>query len=143
MKELVLTSESLLSKCGFNDGDEPEDLLVLLDDVGVLGGYDYYLPDKVWHNVLCRLVREWLLPRLDQHVEVEVLDTNHNPIRARTVNGRDVSRLWHRTQEPRPDLTPESVRVPIDVVMAAIDAEMPNAVTCEKSTSSTSGREGS
>lgn len=122
MKELVLTSESLLSKWGFNDGDEPDALLDHLDDVGLTGGG--YLPGDVWHVVLCRLVREHLIPQLDQDIDVTVLETNHNPVRARTVDGADVTHLWRRTRDPRPALTPESVSVPIDVVVAAINEEM-------------------
>lgn len=123
MKELVLTSEGLLSKWGFNDGDEPDALLDLLDATGRTDP-DGWLPGKVWHRVLCRLVREHLIPRLDQRVELVVLDTGHNPVRARSVNGVDVTHLWHRSKEPGPTLTPDSVRVPIETVMAAIDEEM-------------------
>ncbi|MFI0480712.1 hypothetical protein [Actinomadura sp. 9N215] len=119
MKELILTSDSLLSKWGFNDGDEPDALLDHLDGLGRTGR-DGYLPGDVWHRVLCRLVREHLIPQLVQDVEVDVLVTSHNPIRARTVDGVDVT----RPPFPQPDLTPESVSVPIDVVMAAIDDEI-------------------
>ena len=139
MRELTLASDGLLSKWGFNDGDEPDELLALLDDVGILGGYNYRLPDKVWHNVLCRLVREQLIPRLDQDVTVYALETNHNPIRARTVDGINVA--WPLS--PQPDLTPESVAIPIDVVLAAIDDEMRSAVTCDKSPTPIAGRQGS
>lgn len=116
MRELVLTSECLLSKWGFNDGDEPD---ALLDHLG----RDDYLPGDTWHRILRRLVREHLVPELQQDVEVVDVDTNHNPIRARTVDGVDVTHLWHKSQEPRPDLMPESVRVPIDVVVRIVEEE--------------------
>lgn len=99
MNELVLTSDSLLSKWGFNDGDEPDALLDRLDAIGWTGG-DGYLPGDVWHTVLCRLVREHLIPRLDQDVDVTILETNHNPVRAHTVDGADVTHLWRQTRDP-------------------------------------------
>ncbi|GAA4299126.1 hypothetical protein ACFQY7_35885 [Actinomadura luteofluorescens] len=123
MKELELASEGLLSKWGFNDGDKPDELLDHLDAIGFTGRGGY-LPGQVWHRVLCRLVREHLIPQLDQDVEVATLETNHNPIRAHTVDGADVTYIWRKGRGPRPELTPESVCVPIDVVMAAINEEM-------------------
>ena len=124
MKELVLASEGLLSKWGFNDGDEPDELLDHLDAIGWTGS-DGWLPGDVWHRALHRLVCDHLIPKLDQKVEITVLETNHNPVRARTVDGVDVVQLWYRSRDPRPPaLTPESVTVPIDAVMAAIGEEM-------------------
>lgn len=109
---LHLYSSSLLSKYGFNDGDTPEQLQDHLDSLG------QPYPDD-WRAVLVHLVRTRLLPVLDQQVEVEVLCTNHNPIRAVTVDGLNVEDC-HMGDQPEPDLTPDSVEVPWPDVLAAI-----------------------
>ena len=53
---------SLCSKFGFDDGD-------LLSS----------------HAVLIAVVRKYLLPLLDPRIEVEEINTHHNPIRATTL----------------------------------------------------------
>jgi hypothetical protein len=111
-------SAGLLSKYGFNDGDEPDDLVELLEAEPPFG-YDYTTFD--WHPVLIALVREHLLPRLDQNVEVVEVETAHNPIRATVVDGVDVTYSWFDHQ-PEPPLTPEYVDVPYEAVLAAVRA---------------------
>lgn len=108
MSDLVLTSASLLSKWGFNDGDEPDFLLDALDERGL----DY---PSDWHEALWKLVNEHLLPALDQHVELVRIATNHNPVRASIVDGVDVEGQWGRDATTR--LSPESVSVPIERVI--------------------------
>ena len=113
---LRLDAESLLSKWGFNDGDEPDSLLDYWDAHGIAH------PDN-WHQVLELLVRRHLLPVLDQRVEVGFVETNHNPVRAFAVDGVDVTdqhRGGSRTQ-----LTPESVEVTMAEVMDAVAAVTP------------------
>lgn len=112
MRVLALASEDLLSKWGFNDGDEPDWLLDILED------RDMEHPND-WHAILGRLVREELLPALDQQVEVVDVDTIHNPIRAITVDGVDVVNQW-REGNPTVKLTPESVDVPVERVIKLI-----------------------
>lgn len=107
---LWLHSESLLSKYGFNDGDEPDAWLDWCDEQGI--GYDD--ADWDWHATLRRLVREHLLPKLDQHVDVYDIDTIHNPIRASTVDGVEVDDM---RPEAGPQLTPDSVGVPYSEVL--------------------------
>lgn len=109
---LHLNSSSLLSKYGFNDGDLPEELMDHLDALGMP------YPDD-WRPILVHLVRTHLLPYLQHDVEVEVLGTNHNPIRALTVDGLDVEDC-HMGDQPEPDLHPESVTVAWPAVLAAI-----------------------
>src|SRR5687768_2210978 len=92
-----LNSESLLSKWGFCDGD----LLQWLYDFGKL--------DQ--HATLVELVRRRLLPALNQKVEIEVIATCHNPCRATTVDGEDVTK-WHSELNCPVKLTPEWVIVP-------------------------------
>lgn len=113
-RPLVLAPQSLLSKWGFNDGDMPDD---------VADAWDELHPDRfvsvAWRDgVLPQLVREFLEPALDQDVTLTEIGTNHNPIRASTVNGIDVEEFWvgpHRDDEPR--LTPETVEVPMAEVL--------------------------
>jgi hypothetical protein len=109
--DLVLRADGLLSKWGFNDGDEPDWLLDALDERGLTYPAD-------WHEVLWRLVNEHLLPALDQRVELVRIQTNHNPARASTVKGEDVSGLW--TSDAATCLTPKSVTVPLEAVLDAI-----------------------
>ena len=107
---LWLYSEDLLSKWGFHDGDEPEAWLDWCDEQGV----DYNAPGWNWHATLRRLVREYLLPKIDQRVELVDIETIHNPIRANTVDGVEID--WHRDY-PDGTLTPEFVEVPFSEVL--------------------------
>jgi hypothetical protein len=113
---LVLASRDLLSKYGFNDGDVPEELTDLMDDVGQPPTGRVW---DVWHDVLRQLVREHLLPVLEQSVEVVDIEDPHNPIRASKVDGADVTDEWSVTP-PRVTLSPESVTVPYATVMDTI-----------------------
>ena len=108
---LRLFSSGLLSKWGFSDGDTPDDWLDYLEDQGIDAG-----SLRSWRNdVLPALVRRFLVPVLDQHVELVKLGTNHNPIRASKINGRDVEHLWH---DDLPEmLTPEFVEIPFSEVL--------------------------
>lgn len=105
---LALFSECLLSKYGFNDGDEPDAWLDWCDERGI----DYNAWH--WHPVLRRLVREHLVPKLDQAVEVYDIETCHNPIRARMIDGVDVD---GKPPQYAPKLTPEFVDVPYSEVL--------------------------
>ncbi|MFJ3663146.1 hypothetical protein ACIPPM_22075 [Streptomyces sp. NPDC090119] len=105
---LTLCSEDLLSKWGFNDGDDPEGWLVYCETVGI----DYNEVDFP----LAELVRKHLLPALDQIVTVVDIDTIHNPIRAERVNGVDVTCHWYGHTEGAPKLTPEQINIPMSEV---------------------------
>jgi hypothetical protein len=109
---LTLFSSSLLSKWGFNDGDDPDDWL------------DYCEAHQVDHNELdfplVALVRRYLLPKLQQSVTVVEIETSHNPIRADSVDGQDVTEVWYG-RAPEPTITPEAVDVPMaDVLRLAL-----------------------
>ena len=91
-----LNSASLLSKWGFGDGDD-------LNWLFEFGDFDK-------HATLVELVRRKLLPILDQKVEIEVINTCHNPCRARTVDGENVTK-WHYELNPPIKLTPKWVIV--------------------------------
>lgn len=110
---LALFSHCLLSKWGFNDGDTPDEVLDYCDDHGL----DY--GDRHWHDVLPMLVRTYLLPELEKHHTIELFDigTNHNPIRASTVDGKDIDSYADNDEI---HLTPEYVPVPMEAVIAAM-----------------------
>jgi hypothetical protein len=96
---VTLCASCLLSKWGFEDGD----LLSFLND--------WITCDR--RAVLVELVKRKLLPALKQQVEFEVIETNHNPIRALTVDGQDVT-MWHFESliDCPVKFEPESVEVP-------------------------------
>jgi hypothetical protein len=117
---LTLYSDGLLSKWGFNDGDEPDNVVDWLEAEPPFG-YDYVT--FPWHPVLAALVRAHLLPRIEQTVQLVDVETNHNPIRALTVDGVDVVKCWTGDQD-RPELTPEYVDVPYATILAAVREEI-------------------
>lgn len=111
---LTLLSSSVLSKWGFNDGNDPDDWL----DYCEVRGIDYNALDFP----LVALVRRHLLPRIEQPITVVEVETSHNPIRAETVNGQDMTETWFG-RAPEPTLTPESVDVPMSDVLVLALAE--------------------
>lgn len=107
--KLVLRSDCLLSKWGFNDGDEPDYWLDWCDEQGI----DYNARGWHWHTTLRRLVRKYLAPKLDQRVELVDIETTHNPIRAETVDGVEVD--WYAASPIT--LTPDHVEIPFPEVL--------------------------
>jgi hypothetical protein len=106
---VTLYTAGLLSKWGFGDGDAPDDYRDYCEERGV------YLTR--WRSLLPHIVREYVLPVLDQQVEIAVIGTNHNPVRAVTVDGVNVEGYWY-DHEDRVKLTPETVSVPMAVIFA-------------------------
>lgn len=112
---LTLYADSLCSKWGFNDGDEPENLLDYWDEIGVR------YTDLDWHTALRTLVRERLVPAMEAAghvVEVYNIVTNHNPIRARRIDGVEVDDYRGAAGALR-DLRPEFVVVPYEEIARA------------------------
>jgi hypothetical protein len=108
---LRLFSSGLLSKWGFNDGDAPDDWLDYLEDQNI-----DFRTLRSWRDyVLPALVRRFLVPALDQYVDLVKIKTSHNPIRAEKINGRDVRDLWHDGIDHL--LTPEFTEVPFSEVL--------------------------
>lgn len=105
---MTLFSSSLLSKWGFNDGDVPELWLDWCEAQGI----DYKAFDFPW----AALVRKYLVPVIEQDITVVDIETMHNPIRAATVDGVDVTEVWSG-RAPGPILTPDAVDVPMDEVL--------------------------
>lgn len=119
--KLWLLSSSLLSKWGFDDGDpfdDVEDWWHNQHGTGPMrhcdcGFFDLGVDARV---LLPELVRRFLLPVLDQAVELVDIETSHNPIRASTVDGVDVEGFWYETR-PGVVLTPDAVEVPFSTVV--------------------------
>ncbi|MFI9622140.1 hypothetical protein ACIG8S_24840 [[Kitasatospora] papulosa] len=105
---LTLFSRDLLSKWGFNDGNDPEWWLHWCDSQGI----DYNAFDFPWAAV----VRKHLVPAIVQTVTVVDIETSHNPIRVETVDGTDVREAWYGRAEA-PPLTPDHVDVPMAEVL--------------------------
>lgn len=103
---LRLFTQGLLSKWGFSDGDP------FIDE-----NYDLYdaIEEHRVHprRLLAELVRRFVVPALDQAVEVEYISTSHNPIRATSIDGVAVPDGVHYGRLPEPvELTPDCVEVP-------------------------------
>lgn len=113
MPAIRLYSRSLLSKWGFNDGDPPEAWLDWCDEEGI----DWTTITGWRDRILPALVRRFLLPELEQDVKLTDISTCHNPIRAETVDGADVTGRWYDTSDSDPELTPECVEVPFREVL--------------------------
>lgn len=111
----TLFSEGLLSKWGFNDGDDPDDWL----DYCEANGIDYNVVDFP----IVELVQRYLIPRLDQKVTVVVIETNHNPIRVETVDSVDVTEEWYGRSSTTTMLTPEYVDVPMNEIAKIVQEE--------------------
>jgi len=118
MTNLVLASSSLLSKWGFEDGAMPDHVADLIEESGIRH------EDVPWQEVLRHLVRTFLLPEIQKHHTIELLDlgTIHNPIRATVVDGQDVKDEWY--VGPVTQLKPECVEVPLVDVLAAIREQL-------------------
>lgn len=114
---IMLFSADLLSKWGFNDGDDPEEWL----DYCEAHGIDYNEIDFPWVAV----VRSHLLPVIEQAVTVVEIETIHNPIRAEAICGVGVSDYWTRRGDHRYLLTPDSVDVPMAEVAKLVQGLMP------------------
>ncbi len=93
----------LLSKWGFGDGSMLDDLIF---DAGI---------ELDEHELLIRVVRSFVLPQIDQHVDVFEIGSIHNPIRADAVDGKKVDN--YSDDHGVPPLTPEFVDVPDDVIL--------------------------
>lgn len=101
---ITLFSRNLLSKWGFNDGDDPDEWWDYCERHGV--------DASTLDFPLVEIVQRYLIPRLDQLVTVAIIETSHNPVRVDTVNGKDVTEQWYGRAE-RATLTPEYVDVPL------------------------------
>jgi hypothetical protein len=111
---MTFHTNGLCSKWGFQDGE-------MLDEFLEAAGFSNFstLDDdgeeqiSFFHEVLITVVRDYVVPRLDQQVEVWELCGIHNPVVVRSVNGIPVD--WRGSAEVR--LTPETVEVADAIVL--------------------------
>ena len=80
-RTVVFSTEGLLSKWGFEDGD----LLM-----GFMNENGFDVGDYSHEALLVAAVRRFVIPRIRNRVEVEEVSTLHNPIRAVLVDGKKV-----------------------------------------------------
>lgn len=105
---MKFNTNGLLSKWGFMDGDILEDFM-----------FDSDLCDNdinQSHKSLIKVVVDHVIPKLDQEVELSQISTIHNPIRAKSVDGKNVN--WYR--DDGDILTPSVVEVSDDVIIEII-----------------------
>lgn len=104
---IYLASDGLLSKWGFEDGDVLENVLFKEHE-----SWDRFYNDAdllTGHEELIRLVKTCLVPEIEMHHKLDVFEveeTNHNPIRTRSVDGVEVD-VYHA--QSTVTLTPEGV----------------------------------
>lgn len=105
-------TSGLLSKWGFKDGDILDDLLW---DSGLCGtgklGDDSELQE---HDVLTKIIQDYVLPKITDDVKTCRIMTIHNPIRAEFVNG--VSVEWTNSKQEI-KINPEFVEVPDELII--------------------------
>lgn len=114
---MIFKTAGLLSKWGFEDGDQIDGLLdwagykdsdpTLLtqrDEYGVVYGFN--------HLVLFTVVAAHIVPALDQKVELGLYRTMHNPVCATRVDSKAVD------DERDGELTPAEVEVPDETILA-------------------------
>jgi hypothetical protein len=104
--KVTFVSDGLLSKWGFADGD------LLLEFMNA-NGFD--VAEHSHGDLLVAAVERFVLPYLEQRVEVEVVSSMHNPIRAVRVDGVAVDPLQPESNKVR--LRPAEVHVSRDVLV--------------------------
>jgi len=102
-------TNGLLSKWGFNDGDQLWDFCYDLED---RDGIKVHA-----HPLLIEVVKRRIVPALDQSVSLSTIQTIHNPIRATEVDGRDVTAAHYDPDYPDL-LTPDVIEVADDDILA-------------------------
>lgn len=82
--KILFDTSGLLSKFGFKDGDILDDIWFDVEDSGIEPKIDR-------HQFLIKVVKELLIPKIDNNIELLEIDTIHNPIRASKVDGIDIN----------------------------------------------------
>lgn len=113
---MIFHTNDLLSKWGFDDGD-------ILNDFAFNNNLEFTNDPAESHSgsheALIKIVREHILPRLDQKVVVQTISCIHNPIRALTVNGCDTSAFWYESFSP-PFITPATIDIPNETILEIV-----------------------
>jgi hypothetical protein len=108
---LRLYTPDLTSKWGFHDGD------LLLVDARTRELLEATGADS--HDLLVAIVRELVLPCLDQRIELVDLVTLHNPARAASVDGVPLGSYGNPPDDHPPvEVSPDVVEVPMREVRA-------------------------
>lgn len=110
---MIFHTDDLLSKWGFGDGDALE--YFFGDDAEI----SEMLSEIDEHEALTKIVKEFVIPHISQTLTIEVLPTNHNPVRASTVDGVRVDYRAGPNQTIK--LTPEKIAVPVSDVIGVIN----------------------
>ncbi|HEU5211033.1 MAG TPA: hypothetical protein VFU06_16675 [Longimicrobiales bacterium] len=95
-EEFLFETASLYQRSGFKSGE------LLREAFPGLGGSEL-------RELLVDVVRGYVLPQLDQDVQVLQIPSVHNPVRATNVSGQSVT--WTAEFGTGPALTPKVVRV--------------------------------
>lgn len=117
MNTVRLHSASLLSKYGFNDGDDPEEWLDWCEGNGI-----DLSRARINSFPLAAAVKKFLVPLIEQDITVTELVTAHNPVRIQTLDGHDMTGVWHGTLS-EPELTPAYVDVPMTEILKLAQEE--------------------
>jgi hypothetical protein len=86
----------------------------------LLQPYFPYLNGTDLRELLAKVVERHVLPRLDQGVQIMVIPSARNPVRATRVNGQEV--IWHNAEAGTgPAITPAVVRVTTQDITDCLD----------------------
>ncbi len=113
---MKILTKTLLSKWGLSDGDVLEP---------ILRGMGFDLAVLNTHHVLIDLVRDHVLPKIENEIEFEVIITLHNPIRITHVDGVLVDN--YKASHPEVKLRPVSVRIPAYRIRECADRHLAHA----------------
>ncbi len=114
---MIIFTNGLLSKWGFNDGSPWESASGAVQDA-IFERLTYEQQIALFTDVL----KKHVLPKLDQKVEEMAIGMGHNNWRARIIDGRDVHELWCETSRTEDFLSPASIEVPDAVILDMIEA---------------------
>ncbi len=112
MPSIILLSNDLFSKWGFEDGREISQWLLEYDDEHTVGFNHPDVPEVKSHELLLkRLIFKYLLPKIDAELKVRYMVNNtHNSFRCFTINDKDLPEDIHYDNDYKP---PFSVTVKI------------------------------
>lgn len=110
----TLWPEGLMSRWGFQDGDvihQDDDFWDYANEHGV----DLLTVERDW--LLLAVVQTFIVPVVDQVLDVFHMETQHNPVRTRTVDGHLIDHRLDEDDQPV-HLTPREITVPYADVLA-------------------------
>lgn len=118
---MKIPTRTLLSKWGLRDGD-------FLDPILKRMGFDLMVLNA--HHVLIDLVRDHVLPKIENKIEFEVIITLHNPIRITHVDGALIDN--YKASHPEVELRPRSVKIPDYRVRDCANRHLAHAAAVER-----------